>query len=75
MIELDLADRQEIKHDGKWCCYEIMTVKCPNCGMLTNITITYVHGTEYHHAGGKFCQVHAKNVPVPRGFESVSHLL
>jgi uncharacterized protein YbbK (DUF523 family) len=75
MIEVDLVDRQEIKHDSKWCCYEILTVKCPNCGMATNIVVTYAHGTEYHHDGGKFCQVWTKNIPVPLGFERVANLL
>ncbi len=75
MIQVDLKDREEIKHDGKWCCLEFLAVKCPNCGRTTNITVTYPHGTEYHHDGGEFCQVWEKNIPVPKGFESVAHLI
>ena len=75
MIEIDLVDRQEIKFDGNWVCYEILTVKCPNCDRPTNITVTYPQGTEYHHDAGEFCQVGWNKEPVPLGFEFCAYLI
>jgi hypothetical protein len=74
MIEVELVDRQEIRHNAQWVCYEILTVICPNCGRPTNITVTYPMGTEYHHDGGEFCQVGWNREPVPLGFEFCVYL-
>jgi hypothetical protein len=58
MIEVDLVDRQEIHHGGKWCCYEILDVPCPACGKGTNIVITWPDYSEYHHPRGVWCGVY-----------------
>ena len=75
MIEIDLTDRDEIRHDAQWVCYEIINVICPNCGRPTNVTVTYPLGTEYHHKAGEFCQVSWHRESIPLGFEVCSDLI
>jgi len=57
MIEQYLVDRDECIHNGHRCCFEIITVKCPDCGDDTNVVVTFPDYSEYHHDNNRVCRV------------------
>lgn len=56
-VDIYLVDRDECIHDGVRCCFEVITVTCPNCGDGTNIVVTYPDYSVYHHSAGVSCKV------------------
>lgn len=75
MIDIFLGDREECIHDGVRCCFEVINVKCPDCGDGTNIVVTYPDYTIYHHDATRSCKVFWTKESVPLGCELAVNLI